>query len=158
PEAWLKVDIDLARITGLPGLAWKLPIDPPRVVLSLIGDGENVHTRAELEFPKPLPIELEPWNIPTNVIREPLIGFGALRGFKTWLEASKPWNELKLGEAPNQASFFAQKGLDPLHFVAMPSQDASNQVATLSDYVMKQVNPGVTSYHLGTFYAPPNRP
>ena len=59
---------------------WQLPAGLPRLTLSAIGDGGNVRTAGQLNFPKPLPFELEPWNIPTNLIHEPLVSFTAVQG------------------------------------------------------------------------------
>ena len=55
-----------------------------------------MRTRAELDFPEPLPLEMEAWNIPTNLIHDPLIGFAAVRGIRPWLKSFKLWQE------PNQ--------------------------------------------------------
>src|SRR5207244_7272059 len=56
---WLDADLDLA---GLAPLFWpssSLPQNLPRIALTVIGDGENVRTRAQLDFAKPLPYREE---------------------------------------------------------------------------------------------------
>jgi hypothetical protein len=127
------------------GVTW-----PTNFTLTIIGDGRNVLTRGEFDFPQPLPIELEPWNIPTNLIHDPLIGFSAIRGFRPLLKTFKPWNDLPLGTPPNQAYTWAQHGAPWLHFAAFPSPDASNQVDRLADFVVRDVNPKLTG-RIGTF-------
>jgi hypothetical protein len=84
---------------------------------------------------------MEAWNIPTNVIHDPLIGFSAVRGIRPWLKSFKAWNDLQLGTPPNQAFFWAQGGAPFLHFVAAPSAEASNQVNKLSECVLRDLNP-----------------
>lgn len=38
-----------------------------------------------MNFPNPLTLSSEPWLMPTNVLRDPLVGFTAARGADTWL-------------------------------------------------------------------------
>jgi hypothetical protein len=107
----------------------------------MLGEGESVRTRAEIEFPEPLKLELDPWIFPTNLIHDPLIGFTAIRGLRPCLKDFKPWNELQLGTPPNQAFFWAQSGAPWLHFVALPSTEASNQVQKLAAFALNRLNP-----------------
>jgi len=156
---WLEADLDLRGAVAALSLGWKLPKDLPAVALTLIGDGENVRTRGELKFPEPQSWELEPWNIPTNLIHDPLIGFSAIRGIRPWLKSFKPWNDLHLGTPPNQAFFWAQSG-GPLHFVAVPSSEASNQVNTITELVIDKINPlsATSKMRVGKFEPMTNSP
>src|SRR5439155_6619904 len=67
---WLEADLDLRRLASAYAPGWSLPDNSPRVTLTMMGDGEYVRTRGQLEFPKPLPFDLEPWNIPTNFFHD----------------------------------------------------------------------------------------
>jgi len=151
---WLEVDADL---TGL-FAALKLPITndqlpmtnapgtndqtstinhqtallPSHLSLSLAGDGTNLLTRAELKFPKPLPFEIEPWNIPTNLIHGPLHSFSAVQGLRGYLSAFTFWKELGASEAPNQMAEWAQEPAPFLTYIATPMPGASNFVYRLS--------------------------
>jgi hypothetical protein len=148
---WIDAQLDLKRVSESLSLNLPLPKNTPtNINLTLIGDGRDVHTRSELDFPQPLPLELEPWNIPTNLIHDPLIAFSAIRGFRPFLKSFKPWNDLQLGTPPNQAYTWGQQGLPWLHFVAIPSVEASNQVDRFADFVVRDVNPKLAG-RLGTF-------
>jgi hypothetical protein len=138
---WLEADLDLRRISSALALGWNLPATFPKVLLTVGGDDPGVRTRAKLDFAEPLPLEMEAWNIPTNLIHDPLIGFAAVRGIRPWLKLFQPWQDLQIGLPPNQAFFWAQGGLPGLHFLAAPSAEASNQVAKLSEAVLRDLNP-----------------
>jgi hypothetical protein len=155
-SGWLDGNLDLPRLSA--ALGWNLPEAWPKLNLAITGDGQNVRTRAQFDFAKPLALEIEPWNIPTNLIHDPLIGFMAIRGIRPLLEKFKPWTDLQLGTAPNQAFFWAQGGLPSMHFVVAPSNDASNQVHQLADIALNKVNPMIESNRLGTFRALTNGP
>ncbi len=141
PTFWLEAAVNLRRISSALSLGGQRPGTLPKAFLAVAGDQTNVHTRVDLDFPEPLPLEIEAWNIPTNLIHDPLIGFAAVRGIRPWLESFKPWKELQLGTPPNQAFFWAQGGAPFLHFLAAPSAAASNQVNKLSELVLRDLNP-----------------
>jgi hypothetical protein len=160
--SWVESTLDLPRLAGALNLNWFAQLSAlfavtnqnlPTVSLSVSGDGQNVRLRGDLEFSRPLPLELEAWNVPTNLVRDPLIGFMAVRGVRPLLSAFKPWSDLQLGTPPNQAFFWAQSGLPRFHFVAAPSAEASNQVVKLSDFVLAKINPIVSTNRmkLGSF-------
>ncbi|HVV02207.1 MAG TPA: hypothetical protein VHH88_12640, partial [Verrucomicrobiae bacterium] len=100
---------------------------------------------------------LDPWRIPTNLVHSALIGFTAVRGFQSLLASWKPWQNNQLGEAPNQAYFWAQEGMPSWHFMAAPSPDATNQIRKLSALVLKDVNPILETNKpkFGTFVSAP---
>ena len=59
---WLEADVDLRRLNDAMGQRWILPTNAPRIIATVLGDGENVFTRARIDFPAPLSLPLEPWN------------------------------------------------------------------------------------------------
>ena len=138
---WLEAALNLQGIASSLALDSQRPDTLPKLHLAVTGDGQNVRLRADLDFPKPLPLEMEPWNIPTNLIHDPLIGFAAVRGIRLWLKSCPTWKDLQLGTPPNQAYFWAQGGAPFLHFMAAPSAEASNQVNTLSEFALRKLNP-----------------
>lgn len=142
---WIEADIDLLKLSRIwPLLAAfnrQLSTNWPTVNLQAIGDGANVRTHAEFEFPQRLNVEMDAWNIPTNLIHDPLIGFTAIRGIRPLLKNFKPWNDLQLGTPPNQAYIWAQNGAPWLHFAAFPSVEASNQVSKIGDFALNNLNP-----------------
>jgi hypothetical protein len=154
-NSWLEARLQLPRLSRVFGGdlsdAW------PTLALAMNGDGMNVRTRADLDFSKPLGIELEPWNIPTNLIQEPLIGFMAIRGIRSWLQDFKPWQDLKLGTAPNELYFWAQRGAPFQHFFAWPSDNASNQLGQINKFLLDKVNPALAP-RVGQFETKTNEP
>ncbi len=141
PIFWLEAALNLQRISSALALGPQPPHDLPKLSLALAGEETNVHARVDLDFPRPLPLEMQPWNLPTNLIHNPLIAFAAVRGFRPWFESFKPWNDLQLGSPPNQAFFWAQGVAPFFHFLAAPSAEASNQVSILSEQVLSGLNP-----------------
>ena len=71
-DFWLYADVDPRRVARALSLAWDPPADLPKLTVGINGDGQAVRTRGQFDFPKPLPDDLGKWNIPTNLIHDPL--------------------------------------------------------------------------------------
>jgi hypothetical protein len=74
---------------------------------------------------------LEPWLVPTNLIREPLIGFSAWRGVRPLLERWEILSRLGLTPAPNEVYCWAQAVNVPQSLVAFPANDPTNRVRAM---------------------------
>lgn len=151
PDNWLQAELDLPGLAKTLELGWSLPDNFPRVSLAVNGDGQDVRTRGQLKFAKALPGELAPWNIPTNLVHEPLIGFTAVRNIETLLGSLKIWTDLGLGSVPNQFFGWSQQGLPFLTFFAAPMPDASNTVVNLAERLATAGNSWALSNSIGRF-------
>ena len=127
-------------------LVSNLPADLPTLAVAVTGDGKNVLTSGWLNFPKPLPLEVEPWNIPTNLVHEPLDSFTAIRGIQPWLSSLRAWNDGQVGAPPNQLFFWAQPATLPfMTYGAAPLSDASNRVCGEIEHLLRVCNPWITN-------------
>ncbi|HVM50482.1 MAG TPA: hypothetical protein VMU04_20825 [Candidatus Acidoferrum sp.] len=150
-DVCLYADADLHRVASALLLDWSLPADLPRVTVDMRGDGPSVRTRGQFNFPKPLPADLPAWNIPTNLMHEPICSFTAIRGIAPWLASCKSWTDLHIGAPPDQLYFWAQQGLPFLTFCAAPLPNASNEVYQLTDRLLQDVNPELATNGMGHF-------
>ena len=133
---WLYGEANLGRLAQDLALEWNPPAGWPKASFGLMGDGENVRGRAELNFPKPLPGTLEPWILPTNFVHGALSSFTAIRGLKPWLASTKTWTGLKAGTPPNQYFDWALQGQPVNTFFAAPQPEAGPQVTRLSELIL----------------------
>jgi hypothetical protein len=157
-DFWLFAEVDLRRVVSALSLGWKVSAEWPTMTLGVNGDGQTVWTRGRFNFPKPLPFELQPWNIPTNLIQEPLVSFVAMQGLQSWLSAWPFLQALELGTAPNQLYFWSQRGPEFLSYVAAPMNDASNHVQRLAAHLMQKPNAYLATNGMGKFELATNGP
>ena len=149
-DFWFEANADLRRVASALSLGTSLPEDVLTLALAVTGDGQNVLTSGRLNFSKPLPLELEPWNIPTNLVHDPLDSFTAIRGIRPWLSSVKAWNDLQVGTPPNQLFFWAQPATLPfMTYCAAPLPDASNRVTLVTERLLRDCNPWITNNTLG---------
>jgi hypothetical protein len=156
-DFWLEVSIDLRRVASALPLGRGLPEDVPTLFVEVTGDGRDVLTRGRLDFSKPLPLKLEPWNIPTNLVSDPLASFTAMRGIQPWLSSLKAWNDLSIGAPPNQLFCWARGGNMPfMSYCAAPLPEASNWVHAVSERLLRECNPWITNHTFGRLEWPTN--
>lgn len=128
-NGWLGVELDLARLRGVLGLTGNLVW--PRVSMSASDREEDILWTGRLVFAERVTGPLDPWQVPTNIIREPLIGFGAWRGARPILERWELLTRLGIKEVPNEVYFWSQALSVPQSLFAFPSNDPTNRVRAM---------------------------
>lgn len=146
---WLQCEGDLAALLDHP--AW------PTFRLAVVGEGERVRTQGQLDFPTDLNLALTDWTFPTNTIREPLVGFLAVRGFAARLAQLPLWQQLDAGPAPNQYFNWSLGLMSMLSYFAVPHPDPAAALPNLAPRLQKLVEtrlpylaPGHIEYRAAT--------
>ena len=92
----------------------------------------------------------EPWNIPTNLIREPLVSFTAARGIAPMLQQSGAMHALNLQPVPDEVYAWALSGSPFFSFLAARTADATNQFKRLASALTSSDNPLLQRRLLGS--------
>jgi hypothetical protein len=155
---WLEASLDLTRLAGSISVStFETPLSSlDHLNLSVCGDGANVITRGKLSFTQPFAAPLEPWRLPTDLLDNPMTGFSAVRGLRTWLTSWQPWRDLEMGAAPDQIFIWSLAGSPYQVYLAAPLADARKQVAALSEHVLQKGNSWLTSNGYVTFEPAPD--
>jgi hypothetical protein len=99
--------------------------------------GDAVRTEGKFFFSEKLPWTPEPWKIPVNSIRDPIINFTVARGIAPLLAQTKGVSELGLKTLPNQFCAWANSYMFAQTFFTFPVTDATNTIRQLSRTVPK---------------------
>ncbi len=148
-NSWLESVLDLPRASRVLNWGWKLPEDWPQTQLIISGRDEKVLTRGFLRFPQQLPFKIEPWNIPTNLIHEPLHSFAAVQGVERWLSSWSGWQNLHAGPAPNQLFSWSQPASPFLDYAAAPLATAPNAMPKIGGAILDSLNPFLATNRMG---------
>ncbi|MGO8931090.1 MAG: hypothetical protein ACLQU3_29900 [Limisphaerales bacterium] len=146
---WLQADLDLRGVSGALSLGWNLPDAWPRISATWTGNRQLVRTTGELTFPKPLNLQLEPWNIPTDLIHQPLVSFTAVRGVRPWLARQKWLQHFQIEPVPDQFCSWASGPTPMLTFAATPVTNAAALLQTIGPRVAAELNPWITNNAMG---------
>ena len=105
----------------------------PKIFLTVMGENQKVRSSGRIRFSEAVPMVLDSWNIPTNLIDGDLSSLTAVRGVSHWLSG---WNQFETNPPPNQLFVWAVSGVPMETYFAAPYTDASNAVSQLSDFVL----------------------
>lgn len=123
-NSWFQISADLTRLRKT------FPLIPEfagsKLDLSFTGKGEGVRTDAKLHFASSLRWKPEPWNLPTNAIKDPLVGFSAARGIESILKRNEESKLLGFDSYPNQACAWSLAYVPYFTFAAVPMNGVSN--------------------------------
>lgn len=96
----LEAEVNTPRLAEVLG-ARKLA-HVPRLTLTAAPKKASLYSELIIEYPEDLGIKAEKWNVPTELIREPLVGFTAIQGVRAKLGEISKVRELAPQETPNQ--------------------------------------------------------
>lgn len=127
-NAWLALGLQ-TRLLPVVG-DFFAPGNQPYAQLSMESKGENQVSKMTLKFPQPVGIKPEPWQVPTQTIRDPVISFTAIQGIDGWWQRQPLLKILRLSSPPKQAYVWAQSDLPFQTFATFPVKGASNLVTS----------------------------
>lgn len=132
-NVWLAAEMDGHHLGALLGVTnttgW------PRLEFTVTGRNGNSFIEGRLNYAGSLELKLPEWNVPTNLVRDPLISFTAARGIAPWLRGRPEFQQLALTNAPEQLFLWAQTQIPFQTFAAMPYAGASNAVKQLQRHL-----------------------
>ncbi len=103
-----------------------LPAKLPKMHLTMQTRQDFIRPKLVMEFPEPLNLNLEPWKIPTELIRDPIASFSAARGIGPWLSQLAVVRQAQPPSVPGQMTAWTM-GKSPFGLqVAMPVSNARN--------------------------------
>ena len=152
---WLEVEANLPRWAEKFG--WPAQIEWPQAQLTVNGKDAYLRSTIRLHFAKPSPLTFDPWQIPTNIVHDPVISFTAARGVASWLKAQPWFQQFEIKPAPNQAYVWAQQAVPTQTFVTVPAPDARAQMERLGQALMKQWNSNLVARRRGEILLGTNR-
>lgn len=147
-NSWFQAVADVSLLERAIGFSLE-PVGLRRTDLSMHSDGEFVRTTARLAFDHKLKMPLEPWSIPTNIIRNPMLNFTAVRGIRPWMEEWLAQTGVKTG-APNQLFLWSLQGGAIFSYAAMPVPQATKLVDELSVGLRQQFGSWITNNARGS--------
>lgn len=151
----LKADINLAafsRITKQEKLR-----HAPGLALTAKTRSDGFRTEINLEYPENLGIKAEKWEVPRELITEPLIAFSAIQGIKERLSRKEEFTKLNPEHTPNQLFVWSQSHTPFSITAAAKVGNTEEFIANLAKQVVDAKNPELKKMSLGELrYHPDN--
>jgi hypothetical protein len=126
----------------------------PKLTLNVEARKGKLRSEMLVDYPQSLNITPEPWNVPTDLIRDPLIGFTAIQGIGPTLAENPQFKALGAQKTPNQAFFWSQS---ILAFTVFTAADVGNPATVLKN-LEANLPAALTSGSIGAMTVLTNRP
>jgi hypothetical protein len=147
-KSWLEADMDWTRLARW----WP---DFPRVLkaarteIAFTAANQSFMMNVRAVYPQPIPWKFDPWRIPTNTIRDPLISFTAGQDIAAYMNPAEPLS--KLADNPLTGQFYTW-GLGQMvlqSYAAWPVADATNSLRRIGTEAPAAFNPDLKKLAAG---------
>ena len=147
----VSLEADLAKLSATFG--W--PDSPVRlgaIVLSIAPQGENLKTTAKVTFPDAVTVGGEMWNAPTNLLRDPLVNFTAIRSLGSFLRQGSMFDNV-IGREMNQsqAYLWTLSQVPFQYYFAIASASPKAEMDRLGSAIPQAWNPVLKASNSGEF-------
>jgi hypothetical protein len=146
---WLDAWLDLASLTRQHPWPVSAPFGSPATHITVSAAKEFLRTKVTMEFPQALNMKLEPWQVPTNLIHDPLISFSAAQGINPWLEQFQLYQKVKVDGMPRQYYVWAMANAPFETSLAAPVQNSKKFMEQFGSRCMNLVNSNIQGRNLG---------
>lgn len=150
----LEASADLPALRGWIPLLKSFPLPPAD--LKWLGRGESLRTEVRLHFPGRIPWKHQPWQIPTNLIFEPLTSFTAVQSADQWLGRIGGVQSLGLNKLPTQLYAWSVSNEIARVNTAFLIDDPTNAIRQLATSLPKWAGAAMEG-HIGEFVYASNR-
>lgn len=130
-EEWLDLLVDWPTIMRYHPftLPEPLPAKLPKMHLTLQTQTDYVRPKLTMQYPEALNLRLDPWQIPTHLIKGTPASFTAMRGVGPYLGNLNITKEIQPPYVPNQLTFWSIAKVPFETYVVAPVSGASNYLA-----------------------------
>ncbi len=124
----LDLQADLAKLGKWFPVLTRFSLAP--VHLTVVGRDENVRTEVQIQYPEKIPWKFEAWQIPTNLVSEPLTSFTIAQGVQSFLAGFEGLRSLGV-TLPNQFCAWGAFHQYGHTFFSVPQPQAAHTLARI---------------------------
>jgi hypothetical protein len=139
-DTWLQAVIDWPLLIA-GNAAPSIPLKPARTTVDMTAVGGRFHITAYLSYPDAVPWIAQPWRIPKDLVREPLISFTAAQGVEPYLQLDEAFSRLATDPFTNQFFCWAQREMPFQSYMAWQVNGAANVIKNLGTQGLAILNP-----------------
>ena len=122
-DNWLEAEMDWARLAAwLPD--WSRLLKPARIKISVTAETNHLRTTARVIYPEAIPWKSDSWQIPTELVRSPLISFTAGQNIAAFLNLNPLFSRIGGSLLTNQFYAWALGEMPLQSYMAWPVADA----------------------------------
>ncbi len=137
---WLEGDLDLTLLgDSLP--EWAQLLRPAQIHISVAPDADKLEIDGRVIYPESVPWKSEPWQLPKELVKDPLISFTAGQDVAAFLKFSPQFSNFDGNPLTNQFYAWAIGQMPLQSYMAWPVSDPTNAMSRLSPELESAFNP-----------------
>ena len=147
----VSLEADLPKLSAFFG--WPdSPVRSGAITLTISPQGENLKTTAQVAFPETIAVGQGVWNAPTNLLRDPLVNFTAIRSLGAFLQPGSMFDSV-IGRQMNQSQTYlwTLSQVPFQYYFAMASASPKAEMDRLGVAIPQAWNPILKAYNSGEF-------
>ena len=147
-QSWLEADLDWPRLTHWAPDAL-FPFLPARTKITMTATNQTLRMMAKVVYPQPIPWKFDPWRIPSDIIRDPLISFTAGQDIAAFLNPDEPLSPLADNPLTGQYYVWALGEMGFQTYGAWPVDNATNSLQRIATQAPAALNPRLAKMKAG---------
>jgi hypothetical protein len=156
-EHLLEMDVNLPQLA--PWLPAGAPLfKPARIKFAVEAKADHFDITAQILYPEAIPWTPQPWQIPTELVRNPLISFTAGQDVAAFLNLDPDVSGTEHNPLTNQFCAWALGDLVFQSYLEWPVPNASKALQTLSSEVVQSFEPKLKEFNRGKILWQPEKP
>jgi hypothetical protein len=128
-EGILELEMDFPRLAKWSPLLARHRLAP--MLIKVSARGEYLRTEGEILLAEPLRWKFQPWQIPTNLISDPLTSFSVAQGIEPIFRSLPGFDQLGFKSAPSQFCAWGQRQMFNTYW-SFPVTEASNLLVRIA--------------------------
>ncbi len=137
---WFEAEIDLPALQKWFPAAANTLFNPAHFWIEISPRSGDLRTNIRAVYPQKFASPLKPWQMPTNIIRDPLISFTAAQNLSFIMKTPRSLQQLGFNPLTNQFYLWAQSSVPFFSFAAAPDQNATNTILRVSEQAPRVFN------------------
>lgn len=139
-DSILEANIDWPRLSQLPALA-SFNFKPAILQIKVSPKGSHLRTEIHAHYPQPIAWRSQPWKLPTETIRDPLVSLSAGQNIAAFMKANPLADYIDENPLTNQFFLWANLNV-PFETAALfPMKNAQRHLQSLGRELPSRVNP-----------------
>ena len=135
-----EADVDWPRLAHWFPMS-SCPLKLGRTQIALSGQYGSLYMTSQVTYDQPVQWRARPMNLPTTLVREPLVSFATGQDVEPFLKSDDTLSRLSSNPLHDQFYFWSMGEMPFQSYVAWPANNPSNTMMTLSSQALNALNP-----------------
>lgn len=137
---WFEADVDWPRLANWLPLS-SFPLKLGRTQVAISAENQSFHMTSQVTYDQAIDWHPQPWRIPTNLVRQPLVSFATGQDVEPFLKSNETLSHLASDPMKGQFFFWSMREMPFESYLAWPVENSTNLIEQLATQLPAVLNP-----------------